>query len=435
MIRFILVVFLPILFVSYPLQSIDNNDTLTLSKAIEFALENNTVIKEAINAREKAWYEYKSANASRFPELLASYSYTKLKDAPVAVFSGMEFTVGGEESYTYNVTIKQPLFTGYALKTRVKVAELGINIKDIEKKMAVLDVIKNVKIAYYNILLAQKYLNIAHEEVTQLEAHLSDARSLYNEGIIAYNDLLKSEVALSYASQNQRKSESNLKMAVSYLNILLHQDIDKELIVEDILKLTPAKYELVSLINKAIKNRPEIKIIESYIKQSELSAKLVKSSFYPQIFLFGTYKQTGDNFKATNYDFGRFYDSIIGVEAKWILFDWGKRKAEIDKCQYDKLALQEKVNSITDNIKLEVKDAYLNLSVAEDNISIAKKSLTQAEENFRITNLQYQQQATTSTEVIDARTFLTRAEMNYYNALYGYLISQAELERATASEF
>ncbi|MCD4778353.1 MAG: hypothetical protein K8R12_05220 [Desulfobacterales bacterium] len=37
---------------------------------------------------------------------------------------------------------------------------------------------------------------------------------------------------------------------------------------------------------------------------------------------------------------------------------------------------------------------------------------------------------TTSTEVLDARTFLTRAETNYYSALYGYMISLAELERA-----
>lgn len=34
------------------------------------------------------------------------------------------------------------------------------------------------------------------------------------------------------------------------------------------------------------------------------------------------------------------------------------------------------------------------------------------------------------TEVLDAGTFLTRAETNYYGALYGYMISLAELERA-----
>jgi len=77
-----------------------------------------------------------------------------------------------------------------------------------------------------------------------------------------------------------------------------------------------------------------------------------------------------------------------------------------------------------------VKSAFVNLKVAEKNIQTAKESLTHAKENLRITNLQYQQQITTSTEVLDARTFLTQAETNYYSALYGYMMSMAELERA-----
>jgi outer membrane protein TolC len=72
----------------------------------------------------------------------------------------------------------------------------------------------------------------------------------------------------------------------------------------------------------------------------------------------------------------------------------------------------------------------LDLQVSRKNIRTAKESLGQAKENYRITNLQYQQQITTSTEVLDARTFLSQAETNYYGALYGYMISEAELERA-----
>ena len=90
----------------------------------------------------------------------------------------------------------------------------------------------------------------------------------------------------------------------------------------------------------------------------------------------------------------------------------------------------EKIGGIEDSIRLEVKDAFLKLKVSDKNIQTAKESLTQARENYRITNLQYQQQMTTSTEVLDARVFLTQAETNYYNALYGYMISLAELERA-----
>ena len=85
---------------------------------------------------------------------------------------------------------------------------------------------------------------------------------------------------------------------------------------------------------------------------------------------------------------------------------------------------------MADKIRLEVKSAYLNIIVARRNIETARETLNQAEENYRITNLQYQQQMTTSTEVLDARTLLTQAQTNYYSSLYGYNIALSELERA-----
>ena len=54
------------------------------------------------------------------------------------------------------------------------------------------------------------------------------------------------------------------------------------------------------------------------------------------------------------------------------------------------------------------------------NIESATVALGQAREHWRITNLLYQQQLTTSTEVLDARSYLDRAESAYFEARYGY---------------
>ena len=83
---------------------------------------------------------------------------------------------------------------------------------------------------------------------------------------------------------------------------------------------------------------------------------------------------------------------------------------------------------------LEVKQAYQDLKVAQENIHTAIEALEQAKENYRITDLQYKEGITTSTEVLDARAFLTQAEFNYHRALYGYRIAKAELERAIGTE-
>ena len=144
----------------------------------------------------------------------------------------------------------------------------------------------------------------------------------------------------------------------------------------------------------------------------------------------GRYEQTGDNLSADNNNFGNDHNAIVAFQVTWPFFEWGKTRAEATKAFHKKAALEQKIQEIKDSILLEVTDTFQRLRVAEKNIQTAGEALVQAKENFRITNLQYRNGITTSTEVLDARTFLTQAEMNHYNTLYGYRIAEAELKRA-----
>jgi outer membrane protein TolC len=142
------------------------------------------------------------------------------------------------------------------------------------------------------------------------------------------------------------------------------------------------------------------------------------------------YEQVGHDLAASKNDFSNSYNTIVGARAQWQFFEWGKTKAEVSKAGHDQKALETKIDGIRDSIRLEIKSAHEQLKVAHENIRTAEEALDQAKENFRITNLQYQQQVTASTDVLDAQTFLTQAEMNYYSALYGVMIAQATLDRA-----
>jgi len=404
--------------------------SLTLNKAIEMALHNNTLIKQAIENQKAAIEEQKSARADFLPKVSAGYSYTKLKNTPYAIMGGTQIDVGDNDSYHWDLTLSQPLFTGFALSTRCEMTKLGIDVKDAEKEQAVLDVVKQVKAAYFNILLTKKFLLVTDEAVNQLESHVTDAEKFYEQGMIPYNDLLRSKVALADALQNRVRAEGSVEMAVSAFNTLLRIDLNRKTDIEDILDITPYSFELTNCIKEAIDKRPELKALRLALKNADYGVTLAQSAYYPEVDLVGSYEQNGDNPSATENDFGNTHNTSVTLQASWTFFEWGKTRAEVNKYRRNKSSLVEKTKGIEDSIKLEVKSAFLALKVAEQNIQTAKESLVQAKENWRITNLQYQQQMTTSTEVLDARTFLTRAETNYYGALYGYMISLAELERA-----
>ncbi len=413
---------------------------LSLNEVIRIALGNNYLIKESIEKQRAAIEGEKSATADLLPKLSASYSYTRLKHSPYAVFSYSQLPIGpqkvniGEkDNYGWDVMVTQPIFTGFALITKRQIARLGVEISKIEHEQAILDVTKQVKLAYYRILLAKRLVTVAREEVRQLEAHLRDAEQFYKQELIPHNDVLKSKVALAQARQKLVKARSNFKLAVSALNTLMGRNISTTTRIKDINELVTSHYSEEELFKEALQNRPELKILRSAIRGAELGIRLAKSAYYPSVFLIGRYEQKGDDVLATNNDFTNSHNASVGFQAKWTFFEWGKTRAEVKKTFHQKNALVERLKNIEDSIKLEVRDAFQKLNVAKQNLETAREALAQARENYRITNLQYQQQVTTSTEVLDARTYLTQAEVNYYGALYGYMMARAELARAVGT--
>jgi len=410
-----------------------DSKTITLKDAVTMAVSKNVLIREAVENQKAALEEEKAAKKDFLPKASASYSYLRFKDRPYFMFNEgvvAKVDMGPKDNYHWDVTLTQPIFTGFALSTKRKMAKLGVDIKGLEREQAILDVTKQVKVAYYNILLAKKFLTVAYEAVSQLKSHVNDAVKFYKHGIIPYNDTLKSQVALANAIQNGIKVESSVEMAISSFNTLLRIDIDTETAAEDLLVVEPYTFDQGLLFDEAMTNRPELKVLRLALMQADYTIRLTKSSYYPQVALVARYEQNGDNPRAGDNDFQNDHNASIVVQAKWTFFEWGKKGADTKKYYHERLSLAEKVKGIEDSIRLEVKNAFVNLRVADKNIETAKGSLTQAQENYRITNLQYQQQMTTSTEVLDARMLLTQAETNYYSALYGYMLSLAELERA-----
>jgi len=425
-----------------PAASQETTEPLSLEEVVEMAAGNNRLVTEAVEKSKAAMESRKSALADFFPKASANYRYTDLDDAPFSRYTfGLppfipdrvfQREIANDVQYHWDVTLTQPLFTGFALQTRYRMAKIGIELKEVEKEQAVQDVIKEAKVGYFGVLLADKIREVAEETVMSLEAHVTDAKNFYTQGMIPYNDLLQSEVALANAVQTRLKTRGQLEMAVSSLNVLMGIDLNHKtrLKAAALPKDTDPVPDLDALRKEALRKRPELGALALASRNMEQAITLAGSTYYPQIALVGRYEQNGENPVATKNDFSNRFNSSITLNGEWTFFEWGKTRAEVAKLRHERLALQERIKGVQESIQLEVKGAFVNLNVARESITTAGTAVTQAEENLRITNLQYQQQMATSTQVLDARAFLTQARSNYYAALYSYLISLAELERA-----
>ena len=94
------------------------------------------------------------------------------------------------------------------------------------------------------------------------------------------------------------------------------------------------------------------------------------------------------------------------------------------------LTLQEK----SDNIDLEVRQAYLDMREAEKRFTSTQTAVAQAEEDLFIAQEKYKVGAGTILDVIDAQLALSTARLNHISAQYDYARYKAALENSMGLE-
>ena len=118
---------------------------------------------------------------------------------------------------------------------------------------------------------------------------------------------------------------------------------------------------------------------------------------------------------------------------EWRFWAWGQSRDKIAAAKHFMKKTEEKQSELIDTIVLQVREAYLDIKESEYNIGVTEKAIEQAEEDYRINQSRFQAQLSTTTNVLDAQTRLSRARINYYNALYNYRISLMRLAWATGT--
>lgn len=405
----------------------------TVEQCVKEALANNWKLKakkEQMNQAEFAKYQ---ARADFLPKLSTSYGYKRYGWDQEVFFSGVPgspFRIGSLNNYEWRGTVTQPIFTGFAISSAYRLSELGIDQTQLEIDTQELDLALQAKTAYFNILTADMAVETALKAAEALESHAEVSRNFYKVGMIPINDLLESEVNASNAKHDLTSARNAARLARSNFNSVLSRPVNAEVEVEEISVHTPEKGNFQEYVEIAFKNRPEMKLIDVNLLQTDQQIRLSKSKFYPEVVFTWDYIKQGDTPSVSGGEFHQAsnWEATVGLE--WTFWEWGKTYYNVKQQQSVKNEVLKTKMELEEQIQLQIKDAVLDLKTAEENIPITKKAVEQGEENLRVSQERYKAQVSTSTEVLDAQRYLTRARVNHFNAVFEYHLARARLLRA-----
>jgi outer membrane protein TolC len=398
----------------------------TLEEGISRALKQNWTFKALEEKISQAMNLRKQARSDFLPTFKTQYSYTGLDE----VSNYGSSSIKAKDNYQWRSSVSQPLFAGFGLVGAYKYARLGEDQSRVEIEMNKLDLALQVKEAYFNILIADKVVEVAQKEVESLSSNVEITNHFYKNGMIPINDLLKAELELANARQNLVAAKNGSRLARSSFNIILARPVNEPVDVEDILEYKSEEIVFLDAIDRAIRVRPEIKFADIGIQKAQEQITMAKSGYYPSIDLSFDYIKEGDDAEVSGSSYHDPDRWQVAAMCSWTLFEWGKTCYNVKQKKSAADELTKKRKAIEENISLEVQEAILNLETAEKNIPTTKKAVLQGEENLRVNEEGYRAKVSTVTDVLDAQSLLTQARVNYYKALYGQKLAKARLLRA-----
>jgi outer membrane protein TolC len=425
---------------------------MTLSESVDLAVKQSLLVNSAQEGVRGAEAMRKEAFTGFLPKFSTSYSYTRLNEEPGFLFPGLSFSLPGvppipvnipaatmktgtKDIYDWNIQARQPVYAGGGIAAGCDAARWGVDIARQAKQQTVQDVVREVKIAYFNILKVQRTLEVTIQSLKRLTAHRDVAAAFHEEGMIPRNDLLRADVELAKGRQALLRAENGVDLAKAGFNTLLRRDIKSSVAIEDVLSESIAVKPLDVCITEALNRRPEMQSYQLRLNQAKSLVRQAKSEYYPNVSLVGNYERYGDTPGVAGSPYRDQENWYVMAVANWNFWEWGRTKDRVDAGKSRENQAADLLAGLRDQISLEVKSDYVMLTEAQTQLPVAKKAIEQAEENFRINTERYAEQVGTATDVIDAQTILTAAMSDYQNYLVDLNIAKARLDRTMGIAF
>lgn len=267
-------------------------------------------------------------------------------------------------------------------------AEMAKVVNELYLKATEKQIALGAKQAYYNLLHAQANLELSKQSLSRAEAQLKVAQAAFEVGTRAKTDVLQAEAGLAGAQAALAAAEMNVEVARLKLNQFIGAELTQQWVLSPVTHSEEVTTtSLTDALNKAISQRAEIKQKEEEIKVAELNVDLI------------------DRFSSL----GTYQGQVA--------------KNEVEKA---KLELEQKKREI----QVEVTQAYHTMNTAQKAIESYKKAKDAAAENYRLTNLRFENGMATTLEVTQMEEELTNREIQYQKALHDYNLAVAAFENS-----
>lgn len=412
---------------------------LTLDQAVEIALSDNPTVKIADMEIQRYDYVKQQAWGNLLPQISASGQYSR-SVVKSEMRGGISF--GADNTFAFTGDVSLPLFAPQIYRTlKLNKAQLATAVES--ARATRIDLVAAVKVAFYNVLLAEQSLEVLKESERTVQQTVDETQLKYDNGLASEYDLLTAQVQLSNLKPTILQTEQAI--GVAKLSLKMYLSLPEEVEVSVVGELNQMRDMVFAGtdLTTDISENSSLKQLDLQTETLKRQLKVANASRLPVLAAFGQVSFTGNDMDALSffgaaeppkYKFFWTHPISVGVSLSVPIFSGLTKSAQSRSIKNQIMQLESQRDYVAQQIDVQVRNSISSVLTAREKMFSQETTMKQAEKAFNISETRYNAGAGTMLELNMARLNLTQSRLNFSQAIFDYLSSKAEYDKIIGVE-
>ena len=438
-------------------------ERLTLEKAIQMALKNNTnIINSKIDlkiAQKKIW----ETTAKGLPHVDVKSSYQHLFSVPVLSFPGTQLSktrvpmdpatgigttsevqlstgesiymnnvagapiaLGVKDNITADLTVSQLIFSGSYI-VGLQATKVYYNFSKQTDEKTKLDVAETVVNTYHMLQLAEESRKILTQNLDNINKTLSEITEMNKQGFLEKTDVDQLEVTANNVRNMMNQIDSNLDLGYRLLKIQLGLQESTKLELADEMESGDALVKSSMLLTAEqfnINRNVDYQLIQSAEKIAKLDLNLSKMAFLPTISGFYNHNE---QLNSTSFNFSP--RDLVGINLTLPIFSSGERLSVVSQKRMSLEKAQNTSKYVSSSLQMQASQYQTDVKLKLERYLNQKKSKELSDDIYQRTMEKYKQGISSSMDLMTSQNQYLTNLTNYYQSIYDLQGARSKLEK------
>ena len=334
----------------------------------------------------------------------------------------------GYNNYGYSLSLTQTLYRKDNF-LQLDEADTRIQQAGAQYTAAQIDLIVRVARAYFNVLAASDVLRFKRAELSAIKRQLDQTKQRFEVGLTAITDVNDAQARHDLTNAEVIQAEFTLADRREALRqIIGNYPGNLARLVEDVTLPAPEPANIEAWHKAALEQNLQLQAARFATEVAAIQIKRSRSGHYPTLDLVASHRNTNG---------GSFIDestqNSVGLQFNLPLYTGGAVSAQVRQSRYQFDSAKQNLEQTLRATEANVRNAYRAVTASIVRVQALKQAVVSNQSALAATEAGYDVGTRTSVDVLNARRALFRAQSDYAQSRYDYIIASLLLKQSVGT--